>query len=882
MSLLRELAHGLKALLRRRDAERDLRDEVQHYLDQSAAAHVASGLAPEQARRQARLEAGNATALREQVRRAGWEHTVENVLADVRYAVRALGRNRGFAVVMILTLALSTGANTAIFSVAESVLLKPLPYPHDDALVQVWTTGGKVALSGPGRGPLSWPQVQQLAELRSDVSDVAAFAGTRFSLTGQGDPTDVQALFASPSLFNLLGVPPARGRGFAPSDLHAPVAVLSYALAQQLFGNDPGTIGRTVTLDGVGYTVIGVMPAGFAFPDDGPQLWLPLGRAFADDPQDEANPAFEAFSAVVRLRDPGAVARLHSGLALLAAREPATPGLQRPGFATMRLRDEVAGDTRTPLLVLMAVVGFVLVIGCVNAANLLLARSNARHREFAVRRALGAGRGRLVAQLLTESIVLALVGGALGALLAEVGVHAIVTTWPAVLPRTHEIGVDPVTLAYAMLVSLAAGVAFGLAPAWRSSATALDGAMREGSAGSTGSRNRHRLQRALVVAEIALALVVLTGAGLLVRSFVRLRSVNPGYDVNGILAAQIRLPDARYASDAAQLAFFRSVVDNLRQHPDVESASMARTLPMSGEIQGFRITTHDIRPDDPEPVLAVNIGIVGSEFFRALRIPLLAGRRIDLADREDAPKVVVINAALAKRLWPHDNPIGRTWPLHGGAPATIVGIVGNVHYASLADPVRPEVYLPFAQAESRGSTTAWIVIRAKHDPLALAGAVRSAVARVDPQQAVALFTTLTALEDRSTAADSFNMTLVGIFALLALGLALVGIYGVTAYTVQQRTREIGVRIALGAARGHVLALVLGETGAMTAIGIAAGLAGAFACTHVLRSLLFDVSVTDAVTFAVTTTCLAAAALLAALVPAFRAARIDPVRALRAE
>jgi predicted permease len=880
MSIVRQLARGFRALFHPRDTDRDVHDELQHYLEQATAARIARGLPPDQAVRAARLELGNTTSVSEEVRTAGWEHMLETMASDVRYALRSLRRNRSFALVMILTLALSTGANMAIFSVAESVLLRPLPYPADDQLVQLWSTGGKVGASG--RGPLSWQQVQSLGGLHRDLTGVAGFTGTRYNLTGNGDPVEVQAALASPSLFQLLGVQPALGRGFAPSDLHDPVVVLSHGLWLQLFGGDANAIGRPVTLDGTDYSVVGVMPADFAFPDESTQIWLPLGQAFAAQPELETDPDFMALNTIGRLRDGVDVRRLAADLSLVAAEQHATPGFRPPGFAAMRLRDEAAGDTRTPLLVLLAVAGFVLVIGCVNAAGLLLARSTARQREFAVRRALGAGRGRLMAQLLTESIVLALAGGAAGLLIAELGVSAILKAWPAVLPRTHQIGIDATTMGYALLISLLAGVAFGLAPAWRSSAVALDRSLREGSSGTTTGRNRHRLQRGLVVAEIALALVVLTGAGLLVRSFIRLRSVDPGYEVHGVLAARVRLLPARYATEAPQLNFFQSVAEELGRQPGVESASISRTLPMSGEIQGFRVTTRDIRPDDPQPYMDVDQGIVGPEFFRTMHIPLVAGRRFTDNDRANTQKVAIVNAALAKRLWPHESPIGRAWPLRGGASAIIVGEIGDIHYASLTDPVKPEAYLPFSQADSRGATSAWIVARATHDPIALAATVRTAIARVDPQQPVAAFTTLNELVGRSTAARSFNMTLVSIFALLALGLAVVGVYGVTAYTVQQRTQEIGVRIALGAAPGHVLGLVLTETGTMAVIGIVIGLAGAFGFTRVMGSLLYDVSVTDSVTFVVTTVGLAAAALVAALLPALRAARIDPVQALRSE
>lgn len=880
MSIFRELASGLRALLRQRETDRDVNDEVDHYLEEATAAHVARGLAPEAAIRAARLEVGNTTTVREQVRTAGWEHRLETTLGDVRYALRSLRRNRGFALVMILTLALGTGANTAIFSVAESVLLKPLPYPHDDQLVQLWSTGGKIALRGPGaRGPLSWQQLQDVGALHQDVSGVAGFTETRYNLTGLGEPQEVQAALTSPSLFELLGVQPSLGRGFAPSELHDRVVVLSHGLSLQLFGTSAAAVGRTVTLDGNAYSVVGVMPADFAFPDDGTQIWTPLGQAFAAQPEMETNPNFRVLNAVARLRDRVAIQRLEADLAVVAARQPATPGLQPPGFATMRLRDEDVGDARTPLLVLLAVVGFVLIIGCVNAANLLLARSSARQREFAVRRALGAGRGRLMGQLLTESVVLALAGGAMGLLFAEVGVSAILKAWPAVLPRTHQIGIDAATMGYALLISLLAGIAFGLAPAWHSSTTKLDTSLREGSSAATAGPRRHRLQQGLVVAEIALALVVLTGAGLLVRSFMRLRSVNPGYDVHQVLAARIRLTPARYASVPEKLDFYQGAVEQLRRQPGVASASVSLTLPMSGEVAGFRWGMQD------GDYVDIDEGLVAPEFFRTLDIPLVAGRAFTDADRAHTQAVAIVNAALAKHLWPNENPVGRMMDLRAG-PTLIVGEIGNIHYASLTDPVKAEIYLPFSQGESeferQPELSAWIVARAAHDPLALASAVRRAVAAIDPQQSVAAFTTLGELVGRSTAARSFNMTLVSVFALLALGLAVMGIYGVMSYTVQQRTQEIGVRIALGAGRGHVLGLVLADTGIMTGLGIGIGLAGALALTRVLGTLLYDVSVTDSVTFAATTAVLAAAALLAALVPALRAARIDPVEALKSE
>ncbi len=845
---------------------------------------------------------------------------LDTVMQDLRFALRTLGRSPGFTLVMVLTLALGIGANTAIFSAVETVLLKPLPYPDDQQLVELWSTGGVPGPAG-GRFGLSWPEVQGVQGLKDDLTGAAAYQATRYNLTGVGEPREVQAELATPSLFGVLGVAPALGRGFADADLREPVVVLSHGLWTDLLGADPEAVGRTVTLDGRGFTVVGVMPAGFAFPDEGTELWAPLGQAFAKSPEMETDPDYHVFGAVARLREGVGLERLQPDLAVVAARlqggraqggrremrvvrgggpppgggsgggskVTASAAPAPPGFQVELLRDQAAGNARTPLLVLLAVVGFVLLIACVNAANLLLARAGARERELAVRRALGAGRGRLVRQLLTESVLLAAAAGVVGVALAELGLRAILSAWPAVLPRSDAMGLDGATLAFALLVSVVTGLAFGLAPALRSSGGSLETSLREGAASATAGPRRHRLQRGLVVAEIALALVVLTGAGLLVRSFVRLSQVDPGYDTRGVLAARVRLTPARYQEPAQEMDFYRRVVEELGRQPGVESASVARILPMSGEMQVMAIDPRTVRPDDPEPFLPMATGVVGPDFFQALHIPLLEGRAFTDQDGEDAQPVAVINQALAKRLWPGEDPVGRSIPLGRpgarGQPPTnvaIVGIIGDLHYASLTAPVMPGIYLPFAQAPGGLGNGAWIVARSQGDPLALAGAVRGAVRAIDPEQPVATVTTLGEMVSRSTASRRFNMTLVGLFALLALGLAVVGIYGVTAYTVEQRVQEIGVRVALGAERRDVVGLLLGETAVTAAVGIALGVAGALAATRVLASLLYGVSATDAATFVGTALTLAGAALLAALVPALRASRIDPVRALRTE
>ncbi len=836
---------------------------------------------------------------------------------DLRFAGRSLRRNPGFALVVVLTLALGIGANSAIFSVVETVLLDPVPFPASDHLVGVWSTGR----GGDMRFGLSYPDYQDVKAMGRDFAGVAAFTQQRYNLTGRAEPREVEAGLVDPGLFAVLGVRPAAGRGFSDAELRDPVAVLSHGLAADMFGTDAAALGQSVQLDGRALSVVGVMPGSFAFPDDGVQLWIPLGAAFLAQPDAATDRDFHAFNTIARMRDDVDLGTVRSDLGVLASRLSAAAAQQQPsgrreirveqngggaragggpaaragggpadladtGFLVHRLRDEVAGDVRTPLLVLLGVVALVLLIACANAANLYLARASSRQREIAVRRALGAGRARLVAQLLTESVVLSLAAGAVGLGLATWGVSALLAAWPGLLPRADAIGLDGGVVAFTVLVSVLTGVAFGLAPALRSSRAPVESALREGASATPGPR-RHRLQRGLVAAEIALALVVLTGAGLLVRSFVRLSAVAPGYDTKGVLAARVRLTPSRYPEMAQQLDFYGRALEALRRQPGVASASLSRTLPLSGEMQMLAIDPRTVRPDDPESFLPMGMGMVGDDYFRTLGIPVTEGRAFTEQDRQGSQPVAIVNRRLAERLWPGESPIGRTIPIDapGGASTdvTVVGVAGDVRFSSLADAVPPQIYLPLAQSDRpAGRGGVWLVARTSGDAASLAGAVRAAVRGIDPEQPVAVVTTLGDMMRRSTADRRFNLTLVTLFALLALGLAVVGVYGVTAFTTAQRTREIGVRMALGALRGDVLRMLLRETAVVAAIGLVAGLAGAFAATRVLSTLLYGVRATDPITFAAAAAALGLAAVAAALPAVRRAAATDPVRALRHE
>src|SRR5437762_7414672 len=551
------------------------------------------------------------------------------------------------------------------------------------------------------------------------------------------------------------------------------------------------------------------------------------------------------------------------------------------GFDVTLLRDVAIGDVRRPSLILLGAVGLVLLIACANGANLLLARATARRREMAVRRALGAGRGRLVRQLLTESTLLALAAGIVGVVLAGSGLQALFAVWPHALPRTPEIALDAQVLAFSLGLALVTGVAFGLLPAWRASAPGIEQSLREDAPGATGGRRR--LQSTLVVSEVTLALLLLVSAGLLVRSFIRLNNVNPGFDTRDVLAARIRLTPARYPAGAQQTLFFDNMLASLQAHPGVQSASLAGTLPLSGHMLMITFDPRTVRPDYPEPVMILRSSDISPDYFTTFRIPIRRGRGFTAQDRAGAPPVAVINRATADQLWPGQDPIGKQLTLGGpgraGGPMTIVGLIDNLRSASLDATPQPEIYWPALS----GMREMWVALRSSNGrPLQLVGAIRDAVHQADPEQSIGELVSLEQLIGRQTAARRFNTTLITIFAQLAAGLALAGIYGVTAYAVTQRTREPGIRMALGARGADVVRLLMRESLRRVAAGVGLGLLAALGVTRALSALLYEVAPRDAVTFAATALLLVAVALVATWVPARRATKVDPMVALRYE
>ena len=835
---------------------------------------------------------------------------MEALLQDLRLAVRQLVKSPAFSAVAVLTLAVGIGANTAIFSAVNAVLLRPLPYPRSDRLMEVTSQAAEGVRFG-----VSYPDLLDLRGLTRDFSGVAAYSTQRYNLTGAGDPREVQAAFVTANLFEVLGVTPRIGRGFSATQEHDPVALLSYGIWATSFGRDPSILGRGIALDGKSYTVVGVMPPGFHFPDTDVEVWTPVGGIAAEEPQALTNRGFHALNAVARLAPGATEQQSQSDLDVLAKRialetrsdtgprrviafgagpAPAPGGGARTRVAPIDqitlqatpLRESAIGDVRTRLWVLLGAVALVLLIACANAANLLLTRATARRREMAIRRALGAGRGRLVRQMLTESALLALTAGALGVVLASWGLHALLAVWPRALPRSSEVGLDATVLVFTAGLAIVTGIAFGLAPALRASSLQIEEALREDSAGASGGRRRRRLQGSLVVAEVALALVLLVGAGLLVKSFVTLNRVNPGFDTRDVLAARIRLTPSRYPQGPTQQQFFDNVLAALAARPDVAAAGLTVTLPLSGSMRIIAFDPHTVRADYPDPIMIAMASMVTPDYFTALGIRIRRGRGFTADDRAGAPRVVVVSTRFARELWPGVDPIGKHVPIGGPRTGpedyTVIGVVDDLRTGSLDDPgSRPALYT--AVLQEGGQPQMWVVTRSRSgSPLKLVGAIRDAVRSADPQQPIGDIVSLEQLIGRQTAARRFNTTLLGVFALLALVLSLVGIYGVTSYAVAQRTREIGVRLALGATAGDVVRLLLHESLARVAVGVVCGLGIALLATRVLAGMLFGVAPRDGSTFVAAALLFAIVALVATWLPARRATRVDPVVALRTE
>jgi putative ABC transport system permease protein len=814
------------------------------------------------------------------------------LLQDVRYGVRMLMKRPGFTFVAVLALALGIGANTAIFSVVNAVLLRPLPFKEPERLVMVWGSAPQLGfdvLPATAAESLDWREQNKVFD------QVAAFKSWAWTMTGTGGPEQIWGARVNANLFPALGVKPILGRTFLPEEDRVggnKVVVMGQGLWQRSFGSDPSIIGRTIELSGQSYTVVGIMPQGFKFPggenmlsglqfSPKTEMWEPL--ALTDKELSERGT--HNLAVIARLKAGATFAQAQAEMSSIALHlSEQYPKFNKGiGIKLVPLHEQVVGDVRPALLILLGTVGFVLLIACANVANLLLARAASRSREIAIRTALGASRLRVVRQLLTESVLLALVGGFCGLLLALWGIDALGAFIPENIPRAGEIGVDGRMLGFTLVISLLTGLIFGLAPALQASRSDVNESLKEGARGASAGLGRNRFRSLLVIAEVALALMLLIGAGLLMRSFQRLQQVDPGFDAKNVLAMEIVLPfvaPSNYTKPEQQAEFFHQAVERTSALPGVQAAALVSSLPLSGAFESTDLVIEGQPPPPDGEGPQADYTMVSADYFRAMSIPLMKGRAFTERDRKDSPQVLIVNDALAHRYWPGEDVIGKRLTIgFEKTPREIVGIVGDVKQTSLDAETPLAVYLPYQQFPYPGMT---MVVRTSTDTSSITAAVRREVQTIDRNVPVSNIRSMEQVISTSVSQRRFSMTLLGIFALVALLLSAVGIYGVMAYSVSERLHEIGIRIALGARSRDILKMVLGQGMILTLIGIAVGLIGALALTRLMSSLIYGVTATDPLTFAGVALTLGIVALLACYIPARRATRVDPMEALRDE
>jgi len=816
---------------------------------------------------------------------------METLWYDLSHGIRNTFKNPGFAAVAVLSLAIGIGANSAIFSVTNALLLRPLPYKDADRLVILWSRS-------PGLNvPQDWFSPGQYIDVKTQntvFENTAIAIGASFNLTGPVAPEHIDGARISSSMFSLLGANAMIGRVLQPEEDQPgkpPTVVLCYGFWQRYFGGDESVLGRTLTMNGNAYSIVGVMPAGFTLNKEvmpavngieNADLLVPL--PLSDTAQ--SNRGNEDFNIFARLNEGVSIGQAQAEMDIIAdrmkqqypANYPPNGGLT---ISVVPLLQQVVGDISFALKVLFGAVGFVLLIACANVANLLLSRAAVRQKEFAIRAAVGASRARLIRQLLTESMVLALSGGLAGVLIAFLTLKALRVFGPENIPRLDEVTIDGRVMAFTCLIALITGLVFGLAPAIRASRVDLNEVLKEGGRSGSSGRGGHRTRKLLVVSEVALSLLLLIGAGLLIRSYQRIWNAYPGFDSDNVLSLRLSLPSIKYPKPESITQFYHRLIERLNEIPDVESVATTYSLPMSTVALAWEpIAVEGYVPSGAQELIISNVRIVSPDYFQTMRIPLVNGRYFDHRDVKGAPETVIVDEAMAERFWPNEDPLGKRLQRGGsGSWRTVVGVISNARQYSAEKEPPIAVYYPSEQFAARNM---FLVIRTTRDPSGMTGAITKEIQALDPEMPVFDVGTMDQRLHDSLARRRFSMFLLGLFAVVASVLAAIGIYGVMAYSVNERTHEIGIRLALGAPPAKVRQLVIRQALVLTSFGIATGLAGAFALTRVMSSLLYGVSATDVGTFVATPLLLGGVAILASYLPALRAARVDPMIALRCE
>ena len=878
----------LRRVFSRKQLEAELDKELRFHFESQVADKIRSGIQEAEARRLTRIEFGAIEQIKEDCRERRGTMGLESFLQDLRYAFRTLRKSMVLTLVILASLGIGIGANSAIFSVVDALLLRPLPYPHSDRLVVIW-------LHSPGIGILrDWPSPGEYIDIQNQNHsfDQMALAQSRsFTLTGQSQPEQIDVLSAQSSLLSMFGAKPLLGRTFLPEEDKPgkpAVAVLSNGAWERLFNSDAAIIGKSITLNGKAVTVVGVLRRNFSLnsevlPSEGPMdkvdifLPLPLG------PDAVQRRGDENYNIIARLKSNVSVREAQADINVIADRIRAKDRRDVSfGMDVIGLQKQVVGDVRRALLVLLGSVALVLLIACANVANLLLVRAGGREKEVAIRMALGADWRRLARQLLTESTLLGFLGGVVGLLVARLSLLIIRAMNPGNIPRLDEIGINGAVLAFTFGLALATGILFGLAPVWRAILLDPNSSLKAGGRGRQSDGGlylkRHRLRGLLVASELALSLILLIGAGLLVRSFIHLQNVPPGFTADHLQTMQVAVNNISYRDQKALLDFYRQVEDRVAHLPGVTAVGEVSALPLTGSVGWGGIHVEGYTPP-PGQELQVDQRIASTDYFRTMQIPLVAGRFFSNQDGSDTSQVAIIDQKFAQRFWPHNDAIGKHLWFDPKKPITIVGVVGVVKQYGLDTDGKIATYFPLQQNPDQGT---FLVARSTSDEAGLATAIVSEIHAVNPGAVVFGIRTM---QDRlydSLARQRFSSAMLGAFALFALLLAAVGLYGVMSYLVTQSKHDIGILIALGARRKSILALVIRQGLQLTLIGIAAGLVGAVVLTRVIASLLFGVSATDAATFFTVPLLLAAVAISATFIPAWRASSVDPLVALREE